>query len=250
MPAIRKHLFKIIEIREKRTLLNSLYDSIMVVVVLLSLIPMMLMEQSTWSYIIEYTTAFIFIIDYICRWMTADFLLRKGRISFVVYPFTTMAIIDLLSIIPTFTVINDAFKVTRLIRLLRCLRVFRILYHSRRIRAFKTVFVKERQVLCAVLMISLIYILITALVLFNVEPHINPITGEHTFNSFLDALYWATVTLTTVGYGDLCPTTDAGRIISMFSSFFGIAIIALPSGVITASYLEELHKMNKNLDVN
>ena len=72
-----------------------------------------------------------------------------------------------------------------------------------------------------------------------------PLTGETTFRSFLDALYWSTVTLTTVGYGDLCPVTDLGRIISMLSALFGIAVIALPSGIITASYLDELHKIER-----
>lgn len=79
--------------------------------------------------------------------------------------------------------------------------------------------------------------------MFNAEPHINPKTGEETFSSFFDALYWATVTLTTVGYGDLTPVTDVGRVVSMVSSLFGVAIIALPSGVITASYLEELRDL-------
>jgi len=78
--------------------------------------------------------------------------------------------------------------------------------------------------------------------MFNVEPQMNPVTGEPTFKSFFDALYWATVTLTTVGYGDVCPVTSIGRFVSMISSLFGVAIIALPSGVITASYLDELRK--------
>jgi len=77
---------------------------------------------------------------------------------------------------------------------------------------------------------------------------VNSATGESTFNSFFEALYWATITLTTVGYGDIVPTTDLGRLVSMFSSLFGLAIIALPSGIITASYLEELrsHKLEAN----
>ena len=86
--------------------------------------------------------------------------------------------------------------------------------------------------------------------MFNAEPHINPNTGAETFHSFFDALYWATVTLTTVGYGDLCPVTDIGRVVSMFSSLFGVAIIALPSGVITASYLEELSEYRKSKSKN
>ena len=77
------------------------------------------------------------------------------------------------------------------------------------------------------------------------EPHVNPVTGHESFDSFFDALYWATVTLTSVGYGDMVPATDIGRLVSMLSSLFGVAIIALPSGVITASYLDELRNMKK-----
>ena len=105
---------------------------------------------------------------------------------------------------------------------------------------FLRVLRKERRVLGAVLVLAMFYVFITALIMFNVEPRINPATGKATFDTFFDALYWATVTLTTVGYGDLCPVTDAGRIVAMLSSLFGVAIIALPSGVITASYMEEL----------
>ena len=82
--------------------------------------------------------------------------------------------------------------------------------------------------------------------MFNVEPNINPVTGAATFEDFFDALYWATVTLTTVGgYGDMIPVTDIGRFVSMLSSLFGVAVIALPSGVITASYLDELRSMKR-----
>jgi voltage-gated potassium channel len=106
---------------------------------------------------------------------------------------------------------------------------------------------KERQVLCSVLIMAVLYIFITALIMFNAEPQINPNTGQITFHSFFDALYWATVTLTTVGYGDLCPVTNLGRMVSMLSSIFGVAIIALPSGVITASYLDELRESKKQI---
>ena len=76
--------------------------------------------------------------------------------------------------------------------------------------------------------------------MFNAEPHV-----ESTVDTFFDALYWATVTLTTVGYGDVTPVTDLGRLVSMISSLFGVAIIALPSGVITASYLDELRAIKQ-----
>ena len=78
--------------------------------------------------------------------------------------------------------------------------------------------------------------------MFNAEPHVNPETGATTFGDFFDALYWATVTLTTVGYGDIYPVTVAGRVVTMISSAFGIAIIALPSGIITAGFMKEINE--------
>ena len=94
---------------------------------------------------------------------------------------------------------------------------------------------KEKNILFTVMMIAVAYIFITALIMFNIEE-------SAMFDNFFDALYWATTTLTTVGYGDIYPMTDTGRVISMFSAIFGVAVIALPSGVITASYLEELRE--------
>ena len=97
---------------------------------------------------------------------------------------------------------------------------------------------KEKRALSAVVTLAIAYIMISALVIFNVEPD--------SFNTFFDAIYWATVSLTTVGYGDISPVSTVGRIVTMFSSVFGIAIIALPSGIITGGYLSELNKENKN----
>ena len=74
----------------------------------------------------------------------------------------------------------------------------------------------------------------SALVIFNVEPD--------SFSSFFDAVYWATVSLTTVGYGDIYPVSVFGRIITMLSSILGIAIVALPAGIITAGYMTEIQK--------
>ena len=62
------------------------------------------------------------------------------------------------------------------------------------------------------------------------------------FDTFFDAIYWAVVTLTTVGYGDIYPTSEICRIVSMTSSFMGIAIVALPTGIITAGYMRELSR--------
>ena len=81
--------------------------------------------------------------------------------------------------------------------------------------------------------------------MFNAEQEINPATGKFLFDDFFDAFYWAACTLTTVGYGDIYPISDVGRLISIVSSVVGIAIIALPSGIVTAGYLEEINERRK-----
>jgi len=165
--------------------------------------------------------------------------------SFFIYPFTGWAILDMLSILPGLNVLGKGFKVTRLTRLLRMTRIFKFLRYNESIFLLMDVIRKEKKLLLSVLILAISYVFVTALIMFNFEPHINPNTGQVTFGKFFDALYWSTVTLTTVGYGDLCPVTTVGRVISMFSSLFGVAIIALPSGIITASYLDELRKKSE-----
>lgn len=197
--------------------------------------------------LIEMATVCVFIFDYFARWIIYDGHNDNMLRSYLLYPFTPMVIIDLLSILPAFNILGSVFKIARITRIFKLIKIFRIvkvLHYSERIAIFFRVIAKEKDVLVGVLMLALLYIFITALIMFNVEPHINPNTELPTFNSFFDALYWTTVTLTTVGYGDLCPVTDIGRFISMLSSLLGVAIIALPSGVITASYLDELRHRN------
>ena len=242
------HMFRIFQYRiydlinkdKKGMWASRLYDWYMLVMIIASIVPLMFIEDYPIFTTIEWITVSAFIIDYLFRWLTSNILLKRGWVSYLIYPFTPMAIIDLLSILPGFGLINPEFKLLRLTRLLKIVRLLKLFRYSHKITMFFRVLVKERSVLLSVLVLAIFYILITALIMFNIEPHTNPITGEQTFNSFFDAVYWATVTLTTVGYGDLTPVTDVGRFISMISSLFGVAIIALPSGVITASYMEEL----------
>ena len=152
-----------------------------------------------------------------------------------------MAVIDLVSILPSLTILNSGFKLFKVLRLLRTfkvLRAFKFLRYSKSFLIIASVFKKQKRVLSAVATLAIAYILISALVIYNVEPE--------SFSTFFDAIYWATISLTTVGYGDIYPVTTIGRIVTMISSVFGIAIIALPSGVITAGYLEEFQQKSEN----
>ncbi len=153
------------------------------------------------------------------------------------YPFGVFAIIDIVSIMPSISVLNNGFKLLRVFRMARAFRVFRafkMFRYSKSVKIIVAVFKKSKESLIAVGTLAIAYIIISALVVFNVEPE--------SFNNFFDAIYWATVSLTTVGYGDIYPITTIGRIVTMVSSIFGIAIVALPAGIITAGYMGEIDK--------
>lgn len=245
MEITRKKIFEIIEKDDGSNVWSHLYDVFMFVIIILSVVPLMFWDYHPIFTYIEIFTTTIFIIDYILRWVTADYKIGKGTHSFVSYPYSFWAIIDLLSILPSFQILGSNFKILRTLRMLKILRLLKVLRYSEQIFLFVKVLKKEQKVLSAVLLFAAAYIFVTALVMFNFEPRINPNTGNETFRTFFDAIYWSTVTLTTVGYGDLCPATNLGRLISMFSSLFGVAVIALPSGIITASYLDELRNIKE-----
>ena len=247
---MRKRIYEIIEPSQKGDKFSLVYDILMLVAIIASLVPLMFAEDNATFRMIERVTVALFIFDYLLRWITADYKLQKKGWSFVLYPFSGWAIIDLLSILPGLSLLGRGFKIVRITRLLRILRIFKVIRYSSKIQVLGRVLRKERNVLLSVLAIAIFYVFLTALIMFNAEPHINPVTGAVTVEDFFDALYWATVTLTTVGYGDMIPATDLGRFISMVSSLFGVAIIALPSGVITASYLEELRSQRRKKQEN
>ena len=231
---------------EEHTRASRAYDFIMLLAIAASIIPLMFRFQSTLFLIMEIVATVCFIIDYIFRWSTADYQSDRSRLgAFLVYPFTPMAIIDLLSILPIFNIANPAFRVTRVYRLMRILRIFRVIRYFEPLKIIFSVIRRQRRILWTVLVLALFYIFITALIMFNAEEEINPETGKYLFESFFDAFYWAACTLTTVGYGDLYPISHVGRVISIISSMVGIAIIALPSGIITAGYMDELNRRNE-----
>ena len=212
---------------------NHAYAVFSFIVVIASLIPLTIKESPSWTIALEYATTAVFIFEYIARWLCAGATIKKGAASYLIYPFTPMAIIDLITILPTFILLNQGFKALRIIRLVLILRLFRFARRSQSFYVVGEVIKRERAILGVVCLIAVGYIFLTSLILFNVEPD--------TFDSFFDAIYWACVSLTTVGYGDLYPVSTAGRIIAMISSLVGIAVIALPAGIITGGYIDVMH---------
>lgn len=237
---MRNRIYNIIDAEQENDRLENFYNFFMMIVIFISLIPLAFKNENVVFYWIDKVSVVIFIIDYILRLITADYKLNKKALSFLIYPFTPMAIIDMICILPSLNIIQSGFRILKIFRLFRTFRVFRVfktIRYSKSIRLIKGVFVSQKKPLMTVGILAVAYVLISALVIFNVEPE--------SFKNFFDAVYWATVSLTTMGYGDIYPVTTIGRIVTMVSSFLGIAIIALPSGIITAGFMEELNSMNK-----
>lgn len=241
---VRQRIYQVIEVAGENDLLSKIYDLFMMGVIVISLVPLTIKGDPAYAVWIDRAAAGIFIVDYALRLATADMKLQKELPSFAIYPFTPMAIIDLISILPSMTVLNSGFRVLKIFRLFRTFRVFRIfkvVRYSRSITMILNVFRKQKESLMVVGGLAVGYILVSALIVFNVEPD--------TFPTFFDAIYWATVSLTTVGYGDIYAISQAGKIITMVSAIFGIAIVALPASIVTAGYMEELRR-EKDKDKN
>ncbi len=234
---MRKRIYEIIEVAGDKDVISKIYDITMMVVIVLSLIPIAAKSDAGIFKILDISTTFVFIIDYILRLITADKKLNKGVGSFFLYTITPMAIIDILAILPSLIPVSGALRVLKVFRLLRTLRVFRVfkvIRYSKSISIIIEVFKKQKSSLLVVCGFAFGYILVSALVVISIEPE--------TFPTFFDAMYWATVSLTTVGYGDIYAVSAAGKAITMISALLGIAIVALPAGIITAGYMEEINK--------
>ncbi len=239
---MRKRIFEIVELSKDGDTLSSVYDAVMVFFIVVSIAPLLYKEDIRLFYYTDIAAAAVFIIDYCLRWITADHKLGQNLLrSFIKYPFTPMAVIDLLSILPFVSYLGNGYRLLRVVRILKPLRIFRVfrtLRYSGSMGILMKVMRNSKKALMEVAVLAAGYIFVSAVTIFTIEP------GP--FESFFDAVYWATVSLTTVGYGDIYPETTIGRTIAMISSLFGIAIVALPSGIVTAGYIAAISETPKD----
>ncbi len=151
------------------------------------------------------------------------------------YSRSAQGIIDFTAIISSLPVIPaglSAFKMLRFTKFFRVLRAFKVAKVDLLVAAIS----KQKKILVTIFTLAFIFIFLSAVLMFQIEHSVQP----EVFEDFFDALYWAVATLTTVGYGDIYPITTLGRALSMLISLTGIAIVALPAGVIASAYTEEL----------
>ncbi|MCR5732883.1 MAG: potassium channel family protein [Sphaerochaetaceae bacterium] len=260
---IRKRIFEIISIADGRNdIISRIYDFILVVTVFVSFIPLLTKGDKDLFRKIDIITFAVLMLDYLLHWLCCDFSIRKKFFSFILYPFTLGSIISLLAIIPPyiavygpslfsklsflpdtsflpdFASLPDSAFLMKLFVSLRLLKVLRITRYFTQFFLLIKVFKKQKQPLMVVLSLAVIYIFVVALILYLLE--------DDLFANYFEAIYWATISLTSVGYGDFVPHTNVGRLVAMISSVLGIALIALPSGIISAGYMDELNRYIKN----
>ena len=230
---MRETIYRLLRKTDNGDWISKGYDLFIMAVAFVSILPLTVKPSHQTGMFpevvntMEIVTVYILFMDYIFRWIVHDYISGDDSVwAFVRYPFTPFAIVDLLSLLPSIGLLGPGFMILRL------LRIFKILHYSKSFQYMINVFRNERRTLLSVLLIALAYIFFSALVMFTYEPE--------TFDNFFHALYWATTALTTVGYGDVYPKTQIGMLISMLSSLFGIAVIAMPAGIVTAGFIEEV----------
>ncbi len=204
-----------------------------------------------------YFVSFVFLIEYLLRlWVVndvhknildeyhkAEFLnrdftpwnsLKEGLMEKYKYMLTPSAIIDLLAIFP-------AYRPLRVLRLLVLFRVLKLLRYSKSLKQFMEVLANKRFELLTLLLLLVFVVTIAGIALYVLEEQINP-----NVNSLFDALYWSLITISTVGYGDIAPVTDAGRMVSMLIIISGIAMISFATSVIVSAFSEKLTELKEN----
>ena len=185
----------------------------------------------------------IFTIEYVLRVWSSNHDPRyshslHGRLR---YMMSTDALIDLLAILPFYVHVFVGFdlRVFRIFRLLRFLRLFRLTAYMKSARMVKNIFKTRANELMLSLVLILFFIIIASCLLYFAEHLAQP----KVFSSIPATIWWAVVTATSVGYGDMVPVTTLGKTLSGILSLSGLAVFALPAGIITAGFLEEMRKI-------
>lgn len=249
MDKIKKRIFDIIQIGNRSDLASRLFDQLIVVVIVLNLAVTFLstFDELEPLYgvfdVIELVTIIIFTIEYVLRIYTAGLLYPKktyGRavISFI---FSFYGIIDLLAFMPYYLPIFFPVGIVAF-RMFRVLRIFRLFKINAQYDAFNVItdVIKEKktQIISSTVMI-LIFVLAASMTMYSVE---NPAQPENFKNAF-SGIWWAVSTLLTVGYGDIYPITPAGQILAIIMAFLGVGMVAIPTGIISAGFVEEYTKI-------
>lgn len=191
--------------------------------------------------VFEAISIYIFSFEYLYRIRLA--YLDKRMKGVKKYIFSPFGLIDLISILPFF--LNQFVKVDgrflRILRLFRLTRIFKLGRDSSSLQLFVSALKGVQNELKFTLFLSALAILFSASAIYYLENEVQP----EKFSSITESIWWATVSLATVGYGDVYPVTVGGKVFASVISLIGIGIVAIPTGIISASFVEEINKVRR-----
>ena len=244
MSKIRQRIHEIIF--EADTPAGKFFDISLLLLIVLSVLAVMLEsvdyyrnQYQLYFDIAEWTFTIIFSLEYILRIISV-----KNPIKYIT---SFYGIIDLLALIPSYLGFAlgananniSSFKTIRTIRLIRIFRILKLIRYVKEAKALKEAFVATKQRIVVFLFVVISIVVLMGTIMYIIE---DPKDG---FTSIPRSIYWAIVTLTTVGYGDIAPQTAIGQFFASFIMILGYAIIAVPTGLISV----ELSKVSLNTQV-
>ena len=192
-------------------------------------------------YYFELASILVFSFEYIYRIYHAH--RSGGRAGVVSYIFSIFGLIDLISILPfylsQFFTLDGRFL--RILRLFRLTRLFKFGRKSESLKVFTKALESVKSELLFTLFLSVLTILFSASAIYYLENDAQP----EKFSSISESIWWATISLATVGYGDVYPITIGGKIFATLISLVGIGVVAIPTGVISASFVEQINKQKE-----
>ncbi len=247
---MKNRVYQIIEKNDSKDILNRIFNYGILTLIVLTIISVVL--ESFQEFAIKYNNEFeyfevisvmVFTVEYFLRIWIADIRYSnynklKAKIFYV---FTFMAMIDLLSILPFYLpmVLPFDLRVLRMFRLTRLFRIFKLNRYSKALNIIGKVIKDKKEELIATIFIMVFIILISATLIYYIEYDIQP----SAFPNIVASFWWAIATLTTVGYGDVYPITVLGKILASIIAVTGIGLVALPTGIISSSFMDEIKKI-------
>lgn len=194
----------------------------------------------------ELLSVLVFSVEYVLRIWTADLRYKKipawkARRRFILSP---MGIIDLLAVLPFYLpfFIKFDLRFLRILRIVRLLRIFKLNRYTKALGLFVNVFYEKRNELGITLFVMFLMLLMSSTIMYYLEGDVQ----AKEFPDIISTFWWSVATLTTVGYGDVYPVTGWGKLISGVIAILGIGLVALPTGILSAGFIEKLENKNAN----
>ncbi len=245
MKKIKHRIYEIISPATQDDTYSRMFDLLVMILIILNVATIVISTFDTteewlvvFSYSVEIVCVLVFGVEYLLRLWTSDLLYPEcGKIKArIKYIFSFMAIIDLLSIMPfTLPFIPDIDqRVADVFRIIRLLRVFKLHRYTSALSSMQIVLKRKASQLTSSVSVIILLTIITSIIIYNIESEAQPDVFINAFSGF----WWSVATFTTVGYGDIVPITTVGKLFSSFIAFLGLGLIAVPTGIISAGYVE------------